>query len=332
MPDAMPDRPRMSIVLATDHYETIRRVVDHLRGQTVRDQLELVIVGPTRQSLALDQAGLEGFAGVRVVEVGADLQFPAARAAGVRAAAAPVVFIGETHSYPHTGWAEALIAAHDQPWAVVTPGFANANPDGALSWSIFLLDYGRWLAGLPAGEIAISPTHNVAYKRAVLLELGDALEGALSHTDALTIHLASGGHRAYFEPHALIDHLNVSQPLAWVSERFLCGLLIAGQRAQRWSFLRRLAYVCGSPLIPVVVLTRLMAGVRLARRTARLPWGTLPGLVAAAVVAAAGEMVGYACGVGHAANQRMTEYELHKRRYISSTKRLGLQPDAEPVQ
>ena len=324
------DGPSLSIVLATDHYETIRPVVECLRRQTVRVQLEIVIVALGGQSLDLDGASLDGFGGVRLIDVRADVQFPAARAAGVRAATAPVVFIGETHSYPDPGWAEALIRAHHQPWAVVTPGFGNANPDGALSWSIFLLDYGRWLAGLPAGEIAISPTHNVAYKRAVLLELGEALDRALSHSDVLNLHLTSRGHRAYFEPTARIDHVNVSQPVPWMAERFLCGLLIAGQRAERWSLPRRMAYVCGSPLIPLVVLARVMAGVRQARRQVRLPRGTLPGLVVAAIVAAVGEMVGYARGVSSGADRRMTEFELHKRRY-AAPQRLPLRTDAKSV-
>jgi hypothetical protein len=329
MLEATPHQLRLSIVLATDHFETIRPVVERLRRQTVRDRLELVIVTLGGQSLDLDRASLDGFGGVRLVDIRADAEFPAARAAGVRAATAPVVFIGETHSYPDPGWAEALIRAHDQPWAVVTPGFGNANPDGALSWSIFLLDYGRWLAGLPAGEISISPTHNVAYKRAVLLELGEALDRALSHSDVLNIHLTSRGHRAYFEPTARIDHVNVSQPVPWVAERFLCGLLIAGQRAERWSLPRRIAYLCGSPLIPLVVLARVMAGVRQARRQVRLPWGTLPGLLVAAIIAAVGEMVGYARGVSSAADRQMTEFELHKRRY-ATRRRVQLRPDTEP--
>ena len=55
---------------------------------------------------------------------------------------------------------------------MIVPGFGNANPNGPLSWAIFLLDYGRWLAGLPAGEIGLAPTHNASYKREVLLSIG----------------------------------------------------------------------------------------------------------------------------------------------------------------
>ena len=141
--------------------------------QTVRNQLEIVIVVRPGCRSRLDHAELEGFAGCPH-RAGRSLRpFGAARAAGVRAARAPLIFIGETHTYAHPEWAEALIKAHAGPWAAVVPGFGNANPVGALSWSLFLLDYGLWLHMMPARETVMAPTHNVAYKRQVLLDLGE---------------------------------------------------------------------------------------------------------------------------------------------------------------
>ena len=318
--------PAISVVLTTDCYETIRPVVHCLRAQTVKDQLELVIVAPDRGSLNLDESELRELAGVRVVEVGSIEPFPAARAAGVREASAPVVVIGETHSYPAPDWAEALIKAHGQRWAVVAPGFGNANPDGALSWAIFLLDYGRWFGGLPAGEITVAPTHNASYKREVLLALGPALETALSHDDQLILYFHARGHRSYFEPAAKIDHLNISRPGPWLEERFLCGLLIAAHRVARWPWHRRLLYMAGAPLIPIVVLSRTWKGMRLALRQERLPAGTIPAILVGAVIAAVGEAVGYARSAGRAAELQMTEYELHKVRYAPREARSLLSP------
>jgi Glycosyl transferase family 2 len=309
--------PEISVILATDRYETIRPVVECLRRQTVKDRVELVVVAPRREPLELDDVESDGLAGVRIVETANVETFAAARAAAVRASSAPVIVIGETHTYPHPGWAEALIKAHAHPCAVVVPGFGNANPQGALSWAIFLLDYGRWLAGLPAGETSLAPTHNSSYKRGMLLELGPALETALAHGDAMAVACRERGHRAYFEPAARIDHLNISRPGPWLYERFLAGLLIAGRRAARWPWWTRLLYLGGSPLIPAVVLSRLWGALRLARRQSRLPAGTLPALLVGAVISAVGEAVGYARGSGRGAAVQMTEYELHKVRYAS---------------
>jgi hypothetical protein len=321
--------PAISVILATDSYETIRPVVDCLRRQTVKAQIELVILGPDQEALGLDLSELDGFGNVQVIAVGAMNGFAGPRAVGIRAASAPIIVIGETHSYPHPGWAEALIEAHNQAWAVVVPGFGNANSYGSLSWAAFLRDYGCWLAGLPAGEIHMMPTHNVAYKRAVLLELGSELERALAHGDQLNQYLRAHGYRMYFQPAARIDHLNVSRPGAWLDERFLFGLLLAAQRSRRWTWQRRLLYLAGSPLIPAVILSRARRGLSQARRQAHLPRGTALGLVLGAVVSTAGEVVGYVRGAGSGAAQKMTEYELHKARYVVRPRHHATEPRRE---
>ncbi len=312
-----PVRPSLSVVLATDCLDTIRGVVECLRRQTVRDRVELVIAVPSLAALDARDPALQGFASVRVVGVGSVQHLHAARAAAVRAAEAPFVFVGETHSLPHPGFAEALLRRHTDGWPVVVPGFGNANPDGALSWAIFLLDYGRSLHSGPAGEVPWIPSHNVSFEKEALLALGPALEVGLAHGDELTVRFRERGQRAYLEPDARIDHLNISRPAPWIGERFFCGLLLAARRIRRWSALRRLVYVAGSPLIPAVMLYRLRDKVALARQDAPLPLGTVATMAAGAVISSVGEMVGYALGVVWGAEWRMAEYELHKVRYTT---------------
>lgn len=308
---------KMSVVVVTDHYRTIRRVLAGLRDPAEREQLEIVIVAPEGQDLELDETALHGFADLRVVRLGSIRPMSAARAAGVRAASAPIIYIGETHSFPRPGLATALIAAHAQPWDVVIPGLANANPQSALSWASFLMDYGQWFDELPAGEIGGGPTWNAAYKAPVLRDLGDALDDALSHGDALSVALHAQGRRFYFEPTAKTDHANVSQFVWWVEQRYLAGLLVASSRAARWSLPKRLLYIFGSPLIPAKVLSRIGAPVKLLRRDRRWPTGTLAALVFGAVVRTAGEVVGFVRGAGPGAQPRMDEYELHKLDFTS---------------
>lgn len=313
---------RMSVVLVTDNYETIRLVVARLAEQTVQGQLELVIVGPSGRELRRDTSALGGFAGVRVVELDDIQPMARARAAGVRVTTAPVVFLGETHSFPHPGFAAALIGAHEKPWDIVVPGISNANPDGALSWAAFLMDYGQWLEELPAGEIVSGPTWNTSYKRSVLVGLDGALDRALSSGDELSITLRARGCRAWFEPAARISHMNVGRR-GWVDERFLSGLLIGAHRRGLWSPAKRLAYICASPLIPVVILSRIARSVRVLARRGALPSGTVPALLLGAIVRTAGEVVGYIRGASSAEQTQMEKYELHKVDYVGM-------PRAEP--
>ena len=63
--------PDMSVVLVTpDRFDTIRKTVQHLRTQTVRDQLEIVIVAPSAKGLNLDESHLKEFCQFHLVEVG----------------------------------------------------------------------------------------------------------------------------------------------------------------------------------------------------------------------------------------------------------------------
>lgn len=311
----------MSVVLVTDRDETIRRVIEHLAAQTAKDRVEVVLVGPAGSGLGAGP-NLDGFAGVQVVDLDSPLELGEARAAGVRAASAPLVFIGETHTYPHPRMVEELIRAHAGPWAAVIPAFGNANPDGAASWAAFLPDYGAWTPAAPPGEVRFYPMYNASYRRSALLELGDRLGDALRGGDEMAIGLRSRDRRVCFAPAARIDHANVSTPPTdWIRERYLGGRLISAIRAERWSWTKRLLYLCAAPLLPGLYLWRVRAGLRPAGRGGKRPRGTFPLILVAVLIKAAGEAIGYVRGAQPDIDRRMTEYELHRTAYTSSGRR-----------
>ena len=304
----------LSYVVVTDRFKTIRRLMECLLAQTARSEVELVIVGPIGARAELAEGVPDEFAAVRIVEEKSIWPMGAARAAGVRAATAPIVFLGETHSYAHPAFAATLIAAHDGPWDVIVPGLENGNPDSALSWASFLPDYGTWHRALPPGELGSGPTWNVAYKREALLALGDNLEHALSSGDELWSAFRAQGRKWYHAPDAPLEHVNVSRPRAWAHERYLAGVMVAANRNLRWSLPRRMAYVLASPLIAVALLSRLRTPLR-AVRSRQLPAGTIPALVAGVFIRTLGEAVGYIRGASREDESQMEDYELHKLKH-----------------
>jgi len=231
--------PEISFVLLTDTYATIRNVLSHLRRQSARDRLELVIVTPSREELELEDGVCSGLHSVQIVE--SELEsIPRARATGIQAARAPIVVLGETHCYPEPEYAEALIEAHRGPWAVVGPAMLNANPESLLSWAGIFLDYGPWVECKERGPMADVPSHNGSYKRSVLLEYGPRLEEMLESDTVLNADLLSKGNALYLESRARTSHLNVSQFDVWIAERLLAGRAFAASRARIWPRGRRL--------------------------------------------------------------------------------------------
>lgn len=307
--------PRLSVVLATDAYDTIRPVISALRRQSCAEAIEPVIVLPATSRDGIRVEELTTFAHVQIVPVDSVGPLAAARAAGVRASTAPIVFIGETHTYPQTGWAAALLAQFDQPWTAVIPAIGNANPTGSVSWAAYLFDYGRWGLDRPAGEMSDPLIYNTAYRRTALLELGDELASALDpNTEALWPRLTAHGHRACFAPSARILHLNVAR-LSWlVSEKFCCGVVLGMWRSRVWSWPRRTAYLLASPSIPFVLLFRIAQGTRRVW-PGKLPVGTVPAIVIGAVAKTVGEIVGYLGIELPAAEAHLIRIELRKVDY-----------------
>lgn len=319
--DLGPDTaPRLSVVLATPGpFATLARTLAHLGRQTVREAIELVLVAPSRERLALDGAAVAGFGAVRVVETGEFRSVGRANAAGVRAATAPIVALAEDHCFPDPDWAERLLAAHAGPWAAVGPGVRNANPGSAVSWADLLIGYGPWLLPAPARDADFLPGHNSSYKRDLLLALGDGLEERMEAETLLHWELRAAGHRLRFEPAAAVAHTNFSRWRSWLPAQFHNGRLFAGLRARGRSPLWRALYAAGSPLIPAVRLLRIWRSLP-SRELRRRCAAALPALAVGLAVDAAGQLLGYAFGAG-AARDRVARYEVDRFRHLRAADR-----------
>jgi hypothetical protein len=297
--------PAMSIVLVTpDRYQGLRQTVKRLRKQSARAQLELVIVGPSAAKLDIDAEELGVFCQFRIAEANPAKSIPAAKAAGIRAASASVVVMGEDHCYPRPGWAEALIKAHEQPWGAIGPVLWNANPS-LISWANFFVAYGPWIGPITSGVISSLSEHNSSYKRALLLEYDSCLETMLERESKLHQELQKRGYQLYLESKAEADHFNFSQLGISIVLRFCAGRAYGAMRARAnaWSAWRRIIYAGGVMLIPFVRLRHVLREIRRTKRQKELVPRILPALLALLTATAFGEAAGYLLGIGDTQRQ-----------------------------
>jgi hypothetical protein len=303
----------LSVILVTDRLATIRKTLAHFRAQEGSERLQLVIVAPRESAPDAGAAELTGFGDVIIVEVDDISQTPVVRAGAVQATRAPLVVFAETHSYPRSGYVDALIRAHrEERRAVVGPSMANANGDSLVSWVGLFMDYGAWVANDRRGGAEDVPGLNSAYKREVLIEFGDDLAAQLRASRLLHQELRRRGYELHLEPDAVCDHLNSSRLLWSVAEHFQSGRKFAGQRARHWRWGRRLLFAGGSPLIPALRLSRILRDVRRSGHRELLPRLVAP-LVLVLVASAIGELVGYVSGPGR--SLLLFRIELFKSRY-----------------
>lgn len=311
--------PVMSVIVITpDRYETIRQAVAHLRAQSVRDRLEIVIVAPLADKLEADDLALAPFHSFQVVEVGEVGSVGAANAAGARRARAPVVAFVEEHSYPEPDWAEALIEAHRQPWAAVGPVVRNANRRSKISWADFLIGYGQWMDPSHGGVRDFLPGHNSSYKLPTLLQYGPELDSMLESESTLHSDLREKGHRLYLEPAAKISHLNFESLPVWIRAQYHSGRAFAAARSEHWPLLRRLLYAGAGPLIPVVRLRRILDELLRPGRPLHLFPAVLPALLLGLGLSAVGETIGYGWDAGDSV-ERQYDLEFHRVRHLTRT-------------
>lgn len=312
--------PRLSVIFVTpDRYQVIQRTVRSLQSQTIKDQLEVIIVAPSAANLDLDASDLQGFYRFKVVETGVNQSAGDTRVAGMRQASAPIVAYLEDHAFPvNSTWAESLLKTHEEPWAAVAPTLENGNPESLISWASYLLCFGMWANPQSLGCTQSLPWRNVSYKRSVLMKYGDELANLFVAEYALHQDLVSKGYQLYLDPSTKLYHLNFTHLIPMLQEQFFVGRVFGAGRAQSWSLLRRLLYIIGGPLIPCVRVWRLSQGWQGILRQHQLMPHIISPLIAGLLTGCFGEWIGYLSGFGSSLEEELTKIEVSPDRQLLS--------------
>lgn len=296
----------------------IVRTMQHLRAQTARRRMEVLIVAESAAGIDLATLAGDRFAACRIVEVGPIRERGAAAAAGMLAATSPIVGLIEDHSFPEPEWAEAMLRAHAGGWTGVGPVVCNANPETVGSWVNYVLSYGGFAPPLDAGERDLLPWHNSSYKRAAIVPFADRLGALLEWEGSLQAELRASGHSLYLEPSARTHHSNVSRAWSTVGLNTQRGRIMGAQRAARegWPLWRRALQAAAFPLFPLLQLRHVLPEMRRMPVPPALRTRVLLGVGATLGVLATAEAWGLLAGEGDAV-ARIEDYELHRTRHLT---------------
>jgi hypothetical protein len=306
------------VVITPSGFDVVRKTVEHLRVQSAADRVELVLVAPDSGTLGPVGDAVDGFWGHRIVEAGPLTSTGRAMEAGFQAATAPLLSYVEEHSYPAPGWAEAVIAAHEGPWAAVGCALENANPESIVSWAMLFMDFGPAVELAEPAEVRALPPHQTTYKRAALAGHDQDVHELLEVEAILQAGLLARGDRLYMESAARRAHLNVTRTRSMLHGQFLAGLQYAPLRIRQegFSVARRLAYAGAAPLILVVQLRRCLGEIARTGRTRQLVPRILPAMVAGLGMQQAGETVGFLTGRQAGAPAGRLSVELDRASHI----------------
>ena len=249
---------------------------------------ELIIV--TGVSLPDD---LKIFSNCRVVEGEASLLIPELWGIGIQNATKDLVAITTSHFLPNQDWLHEIREAHRQFDTPAIGGFIappNKAAGSMSNWATYFLRYSQYLSYLSTSAVDELAGDNAAYKRDKILE-GDLVNGFWE----LDYHrqLLRQGEELIFVPTIGVVQNAGFGFWSFIRQRYQHGVKFGLVRRQGWGVVSRWMHILASPLIPLILLSKVLVRVLRSRRFLSAFFYSLPALFCFVLAWALGETVGY---------------------------------------
>jgi hypothetical protein len=255
--NASPPAPALSVVVLVGS--------DRIRANRLLEVLALQTLCPAMEVVLVDIAGKDAEPlhwptqlPVRLLSRAGDIQWGNCRAEGVWASRAPIVAFLEDHTVPSLGWAEAVQAGLATNGVAGAYAFTNGSPDTYWYRSVFMAEYGMLAHPLRPDTPPTMAANNLAYRRDVLLAVGENL-GKLLELDFFLQKALPPEFAIKAIPGAVVAHQTNSQFRDLVRGHFGYARLFASRRLlyESWNIPKRLLAALAVPLlVPLLRLWR----------------------------------------------------------------------------
>lgn len=242
------------------------------------------------------------FPAARIIESARRESVPCLRRMGAEAARAPVVAIVEEHCAAGPGWLNAIARSMQAGDAAVGGPILDDNYPRLRDWVTYFIEYGASLPPWPDGPTSFVNGANAAYRRDLLLANRDRLDAGYWEA-TLSPKLLADGHRFRAVSAMVMRHRGPFDFGYYLRQRYLFSRAFAGARRGSVARSVRLAYLAAAPVVPLLLLARLIARVFQKRCHPVRFAQSLPMVFVALVVYVAGEWMGYAWGPGRALSE-----------------------------
>ena len=286
--------PALSIVIAVkDGADNVPALLEAIKSRGPETEVILCTAG--QAAPAGGDAGQAATAGGDVAQFTFpdDTLVPMLWSEGIKRAHGKSVALTTTQFVPNPRWIYHLQAADLDRWAGVGGAIDNDPHSPARNWAIFFLRYSAFASPVSAGEAEEIAADNAIYDRAAIMEHPDLLKEGFWEP-SFHRRFRAAGRKLSIDPELLVVHHGTVRAASFARQRYLHGISYGTERAERSSAGRNLAFLLASPLVPFVLLGRIVS--RIAKkpkyRSKLLP--AFPWLVWFTLAWATGEAQGYA--------------------------------------
>jgi len=297
---------KLSVIVVCLNPANVREAcLDALQAQVRVGDMEVLAVGHWSDGeKQLDPEGdfsspTERFPVVKWLSVPAETTIPQMRTYAILRSYGEIVALLEDDCVVSKNWVQEIMQTQAGLEQIVGGPVAPGKYRYLLDWALYFCEYGRFMPPFYGPQNAL-PGNNVAYKKIALpsLSLGDGFYEVFFHDAWMRL-----GKQLIADPKLEVTNVNHWSLRHVTNMPFHHGRAFAGMRSCNFALWQKGLYTILSFALPVIKATRL-ATVVFTRKQYRtqfllsLPWSLI--FLSSWSL---GELVGYAAGPGHSAEQ-----------------------------
>lgn len=290
-------RPRLSIVIiAFNDISYLKLCLLSLKGREDRLDTEIIVV--SNYYAGVKEIISEQFPHIKHLCLSPRTTVPELRRQGIFHARGDIVALVEDHCVFDENWCSEIKKAHESSYSVIGGSVENASGKRLLDWAVYFYEYGRYMLPNQAGIVDALSGNNVSYKRSLLEKIENSFKKGFFET---FIHwkLKKEGQPLFLVPSVIVYHKKNYNFRGAFIQCYHHGRSFGGMRASNISDLKRIGFVFGSLVLPVLLPSRIVFRIFKKGRHIRELLLSLPYLFLFMAGWSYGEFCGYLFGEGN---------------------------------
>lgn len=289
-------KPKLSVIIASVNGRPyIDECLQALERQQGDIPAEIIVVDRCNDGTAGHIR--KKFPRVQLLESSKPMGIPQLRAMGIRHSTGDILVITEDHCNAREDWFVQILKAHESGYAAVGGAVENGSVDRIVDWAVYLCEYAGLMLPIPYGETDGIAGNNASYNREIMEKVDNSVKENYWEF-FLQAEMKKAGVKFLTVPDIIVYHKKDFGFWYFFSQRFHYSRSFAGMRIVKANFSKRIFYILSSPLLPVLMISRIFQQVKKKKRRQKEFLLSLPLLMIFMFSYAWGEFVGYLFGPG----------------------------------
>ncbi len=291
-----PGTVRLSIIVISIHSQlSLIKCLDSIFACPVQEKIEIVVVnsdtGVSPEYLTAK------YPQVSLIHHPEKMGVPELAAAAIAHSSGEIIALTDSLCVVDSGWIASILEAHKSQAPVIGGMVEMLDLTTATDWAAYFCEYGEFMYPLKSGVVTSLPGNNISFKRSAL-SIGNEFVKNKFWKTFWCQKLQTEGVELISDASILIYYTKRLELGSFLRRRFQNGRCFAGMRLIEFTIIKRIIYITGSLLLPLIFLYRIMSVIIAKNRHLKELILSLPVIVLAVIFWSWGETWGFLAGTG----------------------------------